>query len=75
MNIAETRDHGTILSIVQQWPDEERVAFIQEILQTLIARNKVSPKKSATLQQALGIAKVASPPNDEEVQQWLDEHR
>ncbi len=75
MNTAETHNHETVLGIVRQWSDEERIAFIQEILQTFLSKKTDAPRKQPTLHLALGIARVASPPNDEEVKEWLDEHR
>jgi hypothetical protein len=75
MNPSDTHDHQQLLGIVQQWSYEERVAFIHEILQTLVAKQGKSAKRVATLPSALGLARVATPPDDAQVQQWLDENR
>lgn len=63
-----------VLEIVRQWPDARRFTLVQDVLKTLEPRTR--PHKKQTLSQALGLlATSASPPSDEEIKQWLEEHR
>lgn len=63
-----------VLEIVRQWPDARRFTLVQDVLKTL--EPEAYPRKKQTLSQALGLlATSAPPPSDEEVKQWLEEHR
>lgn len=63
-----------VLEIVSQWPDARRFTLVQDVLKTL--EPEACPRKKQTLSQALGLlATSAPPPSDEEVKQWLEEHR
>ena len=72
MDTTAKHDHATLLNIVRQWPDEERVAFIQELLQMFLTHAR---EKKPTVEEAFGMAGIENPPTDAEVKQWLDEHR
>lgn len=63
-----------VLEIVRQWPDARRFTLVQDVLKTL--EPEAHPRKKQTLSQALGLlATSAPPPSDEEIKQWLEEHR
>jgi hypothetical protein len=79
MNQAAPTNYDNVLSIVRQWTMAERYALVQDVLKTL-APESADPAlphvRERTLQRALGLLATQQPaPTDEEVQQWLDEHR
>ena len=66
-----------VLQTVRQWTFDERLALVQDVLNTLRPQQeKISFTREKTLDQALGLAATDEPaPTDAEVKQWLDEHR
>jgi hypothetical protein len=74
MNQTESPSYQQVLEVVSQWSDVRRFTFVQDVLKTLEPESRTHQKK--TLQQALGLLKTTtSPPSDEEVEEWLEEHR
>jgi hypothetical protein len=72
----ETLDYETVLNIVYKWPAVSRLTLIQDILKTLQSELEVPRLQRNTLEQALGLlATDQPPPTDEEIKQWLVEHR
>lgn len=73
---APTLDRDTILRAIRAWPEDEQLAFAREILQQLrghVVEEPLAPPDSRGL--AGLIANGQTPPTDEEVAQWLDEHK
>jgi hypothetical protein len=74
-------DYVEVLKTVQDWPFSQRIALVQDILRALVPElailEAVAPRtRRNTLQEALGLLSTdQSPPSDEEIQEWLDEHR
>ena len=66
-----------VLQTVRQWTFDERLALVQEVLNTLQPKPENAPfTREKTLHKALGLAATDEPaPTDAEVEQWLDEHR
>lgn len=61
-----------------QWPPRERLALATRILQSLEQESEaasVSEAREEALHNLIGIWKVETPPNEEEVQQILEEDR
>ncbi len=79
MNQTEITNYDNVLNVVRQWPTAQRFHLVQEVLKTLeprITRIERPQRKEKTLDQALGLVSLSGPaPTDEEVEQWLDEHR
>ena len=79
MNQAAPTNYDNVLNIVRQWTMAERYALLQDVLKTLApesAESALPRVRERTLQRALGLLATEQPaPTDEEVQQWLDEHR
>lgn len=72
MNQSEDVNYEVILAAVQQWPAPQQMALVQDVLKTL----ELARPRQATLSRALGLLATDQPaPTDEEVKQWLDEHR
>lgn len=72
MNQSENVNYEDILAAVQQWPAPQQIALVQDVLKTL----ELARPRQATLSRALGLLATNQPaPTDEEVKQWLDEHR
>lgn len=68
--------YESILRAICQWPLERRFTLVQDILNTLKSDVEISQPKQATLPRALGLLATDQPaPTDEEVQQWIAEHR
>ena len=82
-----TIDPDTILRTIRAWPPDEQLALAEAIArQATQARTQNAPSaptEQPTLPQRpswremAGLAAVPGqePPSDEQVQQWLDEHR
>lgn len=63
-----------VLEIVCQWPTTWRFTLVQDVLKTL--EPEARQHKKQTLSQALGLLETSAPPlTDEEIKQWLEEHR
>ncbi len=66
----------TILTEVRQWSAADRLALIQALLQTLHPAPGSDAPRIPTLSRALGLAATDQPPPDDaQVETWLDEHR
>lgn len=77
-----TLDREAVLQTVQSWPLADQLALAQAILQRATARLAEAPTPPAAPQrpswrEMAGLAAVPgqTPPSDEQVAQWLDEHR
>lgn len=71
-----TLDRETILRAVQSWPADEQIALAEEILELAQAPTVVEPLEAPDSRSLAGlIANDRTPPTDDEVAQWLDEHR
>ncbi len=72
-------DHKDILHAIEAWPVEEQVALARFILERAASsRAETSAETSArsTWDALHGIASSGNePPSDEQVAQWLDEHK
>jgi hypothetical protein len=70
--MATTLEYDQVLRTITQWPPEQRASLAHAVLDSLRADGRRKP----TLDQILGIARGEGPaPTDEQVEQWLDEHR
>lgn len=68
--------HDEILSAVRHWPVSERLALLQEVLETLRVEPPHSGERRSTLDRALGLASTDQPPPDDgTVEAWLAERR
>lgn len=73
---APALDKQTILAAVQSWPEDEQIAFAEEILALVQGPIVEEPLESPDSRSLVGLlANGQTPPTDEEVAQWLDEHR
>ena len=75
-------DRETVLRTIQTWPLAEQMALVQMILQRATARlaeapGQTQPPQRPTWREMVGLAAVPgqAPPSDEQVAQWLDEHK
>lgn len=74
-----TGDRETILKAIEAWPREDQVALAQAILKRSTSippsRDAMAPQRP-TWREMVGLASNGqTPPSDEEVARWLDEHR
>jgi hypothetical protein len=67
--------YTSVLHTVRTWPARQRRRLVQELLKTLEA--EAEPFRAEdTLRVARGLLATGKPaPTDEEVAQWLEEHR
>ena len=71
-----TLDRETLLQVVRSWQPDEQLAFAQEILRLLSLPFVEEPLCPPDSQGLAGlIANGKPPPSDDEVAQWLNEHR
>jgi hypothetical protein len=76
MSQLDNANYEGVLNIVRQWPILEQMALVQDVLKALTARLEPARRPGGTLSRALGLlATDQPPPTDEEIEQWLDEHR
>jgi hypothetical protein len=78
-------DRDAILHAIQAWPLEDQVLLAHTILEharaaesatTPGARTSQGPSERSTWDALYGIASGGKqPPSDEQVAQWLDEHK
>ena len=71
-------DREAILKAIEAWPLEDQIALAQMILQRSAAHMAPGAKtpQRPSWKQMAGIASNGqTPPSDQEVAQWLDEHR
>jgi len=74
MDTAAIPSYETILKIVSSWPVEQRLRLVQDVRKTIPPG--VPHSRLPTLHRALGLlATDRSAPSDEEIAQWLEEHR
>jgi len=71
--------YDSILDIIHTWPASQRYLLIQDVLRTLEPQDEPRDRQNGThdtLSLALGLLATERPaPTDEEIAQWLDEHR
>lgn len=76
MQSIENAQYRTVVKQVKDWPADERLALIQDILRTLKPDLAASGRQEETLNKALGLLASQQPaPTDETVRQWLRERR
>ncbi len=76
MSAPDSLTHETILATVREWPVEERLALLHEVLQTLHPDAAPREVHRPTLSRALGLAATDQPaPDDTTVKAWLAERR
>ena len=76
---ATSADREAILRTVEGWSSEEQVALARAILERAAANSlppAIQPSSHSTWDALYGIASSGdTAPSDEQVAQWLDEHR
>jgi len=70
-----TLDRRTILEAITGWSVVGQMALAQAILQRAAARLAQTPPRPSWREMAGLAANGQPPPSDEQVAQWLDEHR
>lgn len=76
MNHVENSNYDATLKTIRQWTNAQRYALLQDVLKTLAPEAEKPRVRERTLEPALRVVPLAClPPTDEEVAQWLDEHR
>jgi len=76
MSQSDNANYEGVLNIVRQWPPLQQMALVQDVLKALTVRLEPARLPGDTLSRALGLLEADQPaPSDEEVEQWLDEHR
>lgn len=69
-------DRDAILRAIRAWPPSEQLALAREIWTHLGAPVVEEPTLPPSSRDLAGlISNGQTPPTDEEVAQWLDEHR
>ncbi len=76
MTQTETTSYENVLDIVSHWPPIQQRALVNDVLKMISPRIQPPRERRPTLNEALGLLATDGPaPTDEEVKQWLDEHR
>jgi hypothetical protein len=73
----EKISYEDIFNTVREWPAAQRFTLVQDVLRTLAPEMELQRvPREKTLEKALSLVPLNQPaPTDEEVKQWLDEHR
>lgn len=75
MAIAE-QDHEAIQQAVASWPIDEQLALARQILARASVSLRAQTSQRSTWEALYGIASTSQEaPSDEQVAEWLDEHR
>jgi len=73
--MARDASYQQVLELVSAWPAEDRIALARDLLGT-VQGNEATRTARPSFEQALGIGRGDAPaPTDEQVRQWIDEHR
>ncbi|HVC94402.1 MAG TPA: hypothetical protein VND64_11965 [Pirellulales bacterium] len=76
MSIVETTEYAKVLDAVRAWPAPMRLSLAESLLQSLHAEVQLPGRRGVPAERVQGIAATsATPPTDQEVKQWIDEHR
>lgn len=70
-----TLDRDTILEAIKIWPLADQMALAQAILQRATTQLTQAPQQPSWRDMVGLAANGQEPPTDEQVAQWLDEHR
>ena len=65
----------SILKRVETWPPEDRRALAIELLQRSTTGATLPPRDTLSQARAIAGSRTGPAPTDEEVKQWIDEHR
>lgn len=78
MSTAETTELSDVLDRVKTWPVANRIALVQQVLETLAPWTS-GPSSALRGPSAAEIMEAFKshrpPPDDATVRQWIDEHR
>ena len=76
MSQSKGNDYEHVFEVVRHWTASQRFNLVQDILKTLAPQEEAVGRKRQSIKEVFGIlATDQTPPTDEEVKQWLDEHR
>ncbi len=76
MQMVKTTQYRTLVKQVKEWPADQRLALVQDILRTLVPQLSASDHQEGTLDKALGLLASQYPaPTDDTIQQWIHERR
>src|SRR5262249_15897864 len=76
MSKSDNANYEGVLNIVRQWTPLQQTALVEDVLTARTVRLEPARPARDTLNRALGLLEADQPaPSDEEVEQWLDEHR
>jgi hypothetical protein len=69
-------DFDSVLATISAWPAERRASLAHALIDSLTTAADRPNGQKPTIDQLVGIARGdAPPPTDEQVKQWLGEHR
>jgi len=67
-------DYKTVLKIVHNWPQANRLMLVQDILKGFEV--DLQSPQSSTLSLALGLLQTTQPsPTDDDIKTWINDHR
>jgi hypothetical protein len=77
MSAAEANELADVMGRVKSWPPALRIALAHRILDSLEPAQPAPRALSArSVQELIGLGSGdSSPPDDEAVRRWIDEHR
>lgn len=77
MSTIDLSELHEVLDRVKAWSPESRITLARRILETLEAAPLAGRRRPArSVRELIGIgAGEATPPDDETVRRWIDEHR
>lgn len=71
--------YDAVLDIIHKWPASQRYLLVQDVLKTLEPQDELQERPQRArdiLATARGLLATEQPtPTDEEIAQWLEEHR
>ncbi|MBM79849.1 MAG: hypothetical protein CMJ78_04560 [Planctomycetaceae bacterium] len=68
-------DYSEVLTTISNWTADTRRKLVRDVLMSLSARES-SSQENRTADQFIGLGTGSStPPDDETIDQWIQEHR
>ena len=72
----KAEDYDLVLKTVSAWPVEQRASLLNALINSLGSAGQGQKGPKPTIDELVGVARgEGPPPTDEQVKQWIDEHR
>ncbi len=75
-NPLETASYEEVIKVIQHWPPRLRTTLIRDVADMQLGAEEPSRRKDDILARVMARPDAGLPvPTDDEVEQWMEEHR